>query len=142
MFEEGVISKEEAVMRVNPYQVELLLHPMIDLKANVKVIARGLPASPGAAYGKVVFDTDEAALRGNNGDEILLVRPETTPEDIHGMVAAKGILTARGGMTSHAAVVARGMGKPCIVGCEEIKIDMNGEFLYHLMEQKYQKMNI
>ncbi|NLI56024.1 pyruvate, phosphate dikinase [bacterium] len=128
MFEEGVISKEEAVMRVNPYQVELLLHPMIDPKANVKVIAKGLPASPGAAYGKVVFDTDEAALRGNNGDEILLVRPETTPEDIHGMVAAKGILTARGGMTSHAAVVARGMGKPCIVGCEEIKIDMNGEF--------------
>ncbi|HPB33278.1 MAG TPA: pyruvate, phosphate dikinase [Caldisericia bacterium] len=128
MFEEEVISKEEAVMRVNPYQVELLLHPMIDPKANVKVIARGLPASPGAAYGKVVFDTDEAALRGNNGDEILLVRPETTPEDIHGMVAAKGILTARGGMTSHAAVVARGMGKPCIVGCEEIKIDMNGEF--------------
>ena len=99
MFEEGVISKEEAVMRVNPYQVELLLHPMIDPKANVKVIAKGLPASPGAAYGKVVFDTDEAALRGNNGDEILLVRPETTPEDIHGMVAAKGILTARGGMT-------------------------------------------
>jgi len=128
MFEEGVISKEEAVMRVNPYQVELLLHPMIDPKANVKVIAKGLPASPGAAYGKVVFDTDEAALRGNNGDEILLVRPETTPEDIHGMVAAKGILTARGGMTSHAAVVARGMGKPCVVGCEEIKIDMNGEF--------------
>jgi pyruvate,orthophosphate dikinase len=128
MFEEGVISKEEAVMRVNPYQVELLLHPMIDPKANVKVIAKGLPASPGAAYGKVVFDTDEASLRGNNGDEILLVRPETTPEDIHGMVAAKGILTARGGMTSHAAVVARGMGKPCIVGCEEIKIDMNGEF--------------
>jgi len=112
MFEEGVISKEEAVMRVNPYQVELLLHPMIDPKANVKVIAKGLPASPGAAYGKVVFDTDEAALRGNNGDEILLVRPETTPEDIHGMVAAKGILTARGGMTSHAAGGSEGMGKP------------------------------
>lgn len=128
MVEEGVISKEEAIMRVDPHQVELLLHPMIDPKANVKVIAKGLPASPGAAYGKVVFDTDEAALRGNNGDEILLVRPETTPEDIHGMVAAKGILTARGGMTSHAAVVARGMGKPCVVGCEEIKIDMNGQF--------------
>lgn len=128
MVEEGVITKEEAILRVDPHQLELLLHPMIDPKANVKVIAKGLPASPGAAFGKVVFDTDEAALRGNNGDEILLVRPETTPEDIHGMVAAKGILTARGGMTSHAAVVARGMGKPCIVGCEEIKIDMNGQF--------------
>jgi pyruvate,orthophosphate dikinase len=128
MVEEGVINKEEAIMRVDPHQVELLLHPMIDPKANIKVIAKGLPASPGAAYGKVVFDTDEAALRGNNGEEILLVRPETTPEDIHGMVAAKGILTARGGMTSHAAVVARGMGKPCVVGCEEIKIDMNGQF--------------
>ncbi|MGB9749327.1 MAG: pyruvate, phosphate dikinase [Caldisericia bacterium] len=128
MVEEGVITKEEAVMRVDPHQIELLLHPMIDSKANIKVIAKGLPASPGAAFGKVVFDTDEAALRGNNGEEILLVRPETTPEDIHGMVAAKGILTARGGMTSHAAVVARGMGKPCVVGCEEIKIDMNGQF--------------
>jgi len=128
MVEEGVINKEEAIMRVDPHQVELLLHPMIDPKANIKVIAKGLPASPGAAYGKVVFETDEAALRGNNGEEILLVRPETTPEDIHGMVAAKGILTARGGMTSHAAVVARGMGKPCVVGCEEIKIDMNGQF--------------
>jgi len=128
MVEEGVITKEEAVMRVDPHQIELLLHPMIDSKANIKVIAKGLPASPGAAFGKVVFDTDEAALRGNNGEEILLVRPETTPEDIHGMVAAKGILTARGGMTSHAAVVARGMGKPCVVGCEEIKIDMNSQF--------------
>lgn len=124
MVEEGLITKEEAIMRVDPHQVELLLHPMIDPKANVKHIAKGLPASPGAAYGKVVFDTDEAALRGNNGEEIILVRPETTPEDIHGMVAAKGILTARGGMTSHAAVVARGMGKPCVVGCEEIKINM------------------
>lgn len=125
MVEEGLITKEEAIMRVDPHQVELLLHPMIDPKANVKPIAKGLPASPGAAFGKVVFDTDEAALRGNNGDEIILVRPETTPEDIHGMVAAKGILTARGGMTSHAAVVARGMGKPCVVGCEEIKINMD-----------------
>ncbi len=125
MVEEGLIKKEEAIMRVDPHQVELLLHPMIDPKVNVKPIAKGLPASPGAAFGKVVFDTDEAALRGNNGDEIILVRPETTPEDIHGMVAAKGILTARGGMTSHAAVVARGMGKPCVVGCEEIKINMD-----------------
>lgn len=125
MVEEGFITKEEAIMRVDPYQVELLLHPMIDPKAVVKPIAKGLPASPGAAFGKVVFDTDEAALRGNNGEEIILVRPETTPEDIHGMVAAKGILTARGGMTSHAAVVARGMGKPCVVGCEEIKINMD-----------------
>jgi pyruvate,orthophosphate dikinase len=124
MVEEGLITKDEAIMRVDPHQVELLLHPMIDPKANVKPIAKGLPASPGAAFGKVVFDTDEAALRGNNGEEIILVRPETTPEDIHGMVASRGILTARGGMTSHAAVVARGMGKPCVVGCEEIKINM------------------
>ncbi len=124
MVQEGLITKEEAIMRVDPHQVELLLHPMIDPKANVKPIAKGLPASPGAAFGKVVFDTDEAALRGNNGEEIILVRPETTPEDIHGMVASRGILTARGGMTSHAAVVARGMGKPCVVGCEEIKINM------------------
>jgi pyruvate,orthophosphate dikinase len=124
MVEEGLIKKDEAIMRVDPHQVELLLHPMIDPKANVKPIAKGLPASPGAAFGKVVFDTDEAALRGNNGEEIILVRPETTPEDIHGMVASRGILTARGGMTSHAAVVARGMGKPCVVGCEEIKINM------------------
>ncbi|MBC7194096.1 MAG: pyruvate, phosphate dikinase [Caldisericia bacterium] len=128
MVDEGLITKEEAIMRVDPHQVELLLHPMIDPKANVKPIAKGLPASPGAAFGKVVFDTDEAALRGNNGEEIILVRPETTPEDIHGMVASKGILTARGGMTSHAAVVARGMGKPCVVGCEEIKINMEEGF--------------
>ncbi len=124
MVEEGLITKDEAIMRVDPYQVEMLLHPMIDPKANIKPIAKGLPASPGAAFGKVVFDTDEAALRGNNGEEIILIRPETTPEDIHGMVASRGILTARGGMTSHAAVVARGMGKPCVVGCEEIKINM------------------
>ncbi len=128
MVNEGLITKEEAIMRVDPHQVELLLHPMIDPKANIKPIAKGLPASPGAAFGKVVFDTDEAALRGNNGEEIILVRPETTPEDIHGMVASKGILTARGGMTSHAAVVARGMGKPCVVGCEEIKINMEEGF--------------
>ena len=124
MVDEGLITKDEAIMRVDPYQVEMLLHPMIDPKANIKPIAKGLPASPGAAFGKVVFDTDEAALRGNNGEEIILIRPETTPEDIHGMVASRGILTARGGMTSHAAVVARGMGKPCVVGCEEIKINM------------------
>jgi len=124
MVNEGLISKEEAVMRVTPENIDTLLHPQIDPNAEKKVIAKGLAASPGAAVGKVVFDPDEAVELAEQGEKVLLVRPETTPDDIHGMNAAQGILTARGGMTSHAAVVARAMGKPAVVGCEELVINM------------------
>lgn len=120
---EGVISHEEAVSRVEPAALDQLLHPTIDPKAERKVIANGLPASPGAATGKIVFDADEAERAAQNGDAVILVRDETSPEDIHGMHAARGIVTARGGMTSHAAVVARGMGRPCVSGAGEIRID-------------------
>jgi pyruvate,orthophosphate dikinase len=126
MVQEGLITKEEAVLRVEPASLDQLLHPIIDPKAKVEVIARGLPASPGAASGKVVFTADEA-VRLAKKEKVILVRPETTPDDIHGMDAAKGILTARGGMTSHAAVVARGMGKPCVAGCESIRVDLKAE---------------
>ncbi|HSA79072.1 MAG TPA: pyruvate, phosphate dikinase [Nitrospirota bacterium] len=126
MVAEGVISKEEAVLRVEPASLEQFLHPVIDPKAKIEVIAKGLPASPGAASGKVVFTADEAVKHAKK-DKVILVRPETTPDDIHGMDAARGILTARGGMTSHAAVVARGMGKPCVAGCESIKVDLKAE---------------
>jgi pyruvate, orthophosphate dikinase len=126
MVAEGLISKEEAVLRVEPGSLEQFLHPIIDPKAKIEVIAKGLPASPGAASGKVVFTADEAVKHAKK-DKVILVRPETTPDDIHGMDAAKGILTARGGMTSHAAVVARGMGKPCVAGCESIKVDLKAE---------------
>jgi pyruvate,orthophosphate dikinase len=122
MVKEKLISKEEALMRVEPEQLDQLLHPVIDPKAQLKVIAKGLPASPGAATGQAVFDADVAAERGGKGEPVILVRQETNPDDIHGMDAAQGILTARGGMTSHAAVVARGMGKSCVAGCEEIKV--------------------
>jgi len=127
MVKEGLISKNEAIMRIDPEQIHQLLHPVIDPKANVEVIAQGLPASPGAAVGKVVFTADEAVVKGNNGS-VVLVRLETNPDDIHGMDIAKGILTARGGMTSHAAVVARGMGKPCVVGCEDITINYKEKY--------------
>jgi pyruvate, orthophosphate dikinase len=123
MVAEGLISKEEAVLRVDPASLDQLLHPVIDSKARVVIIARGLPASPGAASGKVVFTADDAVQQSKK-EKVILVRPETTPDDIHGMDAAKGILTARGGMTSHAAVVARGMGKPCVTGCESIRVDL------------------
>ncbi len=126
MVGEGLITKEEAVLRVEPASLDQLLHPIIDPKAKIQVIAKGLPASPGAASGKVVFTADEAVKQAKK-DKVILVRPETTPDDIHGMDAAKGILTARGGMTSHAAVVARGMGKPCVAGCESIKVDLKAE---------------
>jgi pyruvate,orthophosphate dikinase len=126
MVAEGLISKEEAVLRVEPASLDQLLHPIIDPKAKIQVIAKGLPASPGAASGKVVFTADEAVKHAKK-EKVILVRPETTPDDIHGMDAAKGILTARGGMTSHAAVVARGMGKPCVAGCETIKVDLKAE---------------
>ncbi|MDI3542794.1 MAG: pyruvate, orthophosphate dikinase, partial [Candidatus Atribacteria bacterium] len=125
MVKEGFIDEKTAVKRVEPEQINQLLHPRIDRSQSLKVLAKGLPASPGAAYGKVVFDADEAEELGNNGERVILVRPETTPDDIHGVVVAQGILTSRGGMTSHAAVVARGMGKPCVAGCETIKIDLD-----------------
>ena len=120
---EGVISQEEAVSRVDPSALDQLLHPTLDPKAERHVVAAGLPASPGAATGKVVFNSDEAERMGQLGDAVILVREETSPEDIHGMHAARGIVTARGGMTSHAAVVARGMGRPCVSGAGEIHID-------------------
>ena len=120
---EGVISQEEAIGRVEPSALDQLLHPTLDPNAERKVVAAGLPASPGAATGKVVFDADEAERLSQLGDAVILVREETSPEDIHGMHAARGIVTARGGMTSHAAVVARGMGRPCVSGAGEIHID-------------------
>ncbi len=129
MVEEGVIDKATAVQRVEPAQLDQLLHPMIDPKVPVDVIAVGLPASPGAASGKVVFDPDTAEEKAKNGEKVILVRTETSPEDFHGMVAAQAILTSRGGMTSHAAVVARGMGKCCVAGCGDVVVDYaNQEF--------------
>jgi len=123
MVTDKFLTKEEALLRINPEHLEQLLHRQIDPKANPEVIAQGIPASPGAAQGKVVFDADEAERLGRLGEEVILVREETKPEDIHGFFQANGILTSRGGKTSHAAVVARGMGKPCVVGCEDIQID-------------------
>src|SRR5690348_18228729 len=119
----GLITKEEAVSRIEPESLDQLLHPTLDPKAPKTVLARGLPASPGAASGVVVFSADEAEARAGKGEAVILVRIETSPEDIHGMHAAKGILTARGGMTSHAAVVARGMGRACVAGAGELRID-------------------
>ncbi|HEY3068781.1 MAG TPA: pyruvate, phosphate dikinase [Gaiellaceae bacterium] len=126
MVEEGLISKEEAVSRIDPKQLDQLLHPMIDPKAHYEVAAKGLNASPGAATGKIVLDADSAEDRGKKGEDVILVRWETTPDDIHGLLEARGVLTAQGGMTSHAAVVARGMGKPCVAGCEGLSIDVRG----------------
>lgn len=123
MQKEGLINKEEALLRVTPDNIDQLLHPMIDPSATVEVIAKGLPASPGAASGKVVFNSDDAILEAESGNSVVLVRRVTSPEDVGGMHISEGILTSRGGMTSHAAVVARGMGKPCIVGCESLSVD-------------------
>jgi pyruvate,orthophosphate dikinase len=123
MAAEGLITKDEAVMRVDPSALDQLLHPTLDPKAKRDVIVKGLPASPGAASGIAVFDSDSAEKRAEQGQSVILVRTETSPEDIHGMHAAKGILTARGGMTSHAAVVARGMGRPCVSGAGSLSID-------------------
>ena len=120
---EGLITREEAIGRVEPETLEQILHPSIDPKAPRDVIATGLPASPGAAVGKLVFDAGEAERLGTSGEDVILVREETSPEDIHGMHAARGIVTQRGGMTSHAAVVARGMGRPCVCGAGELHID-------------------
>ncbi len=122
--EEGILSREEALMRIEPGALDQLLHPTIDPDAEKRVIATGLPASPGAAAGEIVFDSDEAESLKAQGRNVILVRVETSPEDIHGMHAAAGIVTARGGMTSHAAVVARGMGRPCVCGASALRIDM------------------
>lgn len=127
MVAEGLIDKEEALMRVDPLQLNQLLHPGIDPKAELTAIANGLPASPGAACGKCVFDADTAEELGKAGEKVILIRTETTPEDIHGMVMAQGILTSHGGMTSHAAVLARGMGVPAVCGAETLKIDAEGK---------------
>jgi pyruvate, orthophosphate dikinase len=126
MVEEGLISREEAVARIDPKQLDQLLHPMIDPEADYEAAAKGLNASPGAATGKIVLDADTAEERGRAGEDVILVRWETNPDDIHGLLEARGILTAQGGMTSHAAVVARGMGKPCVAGCEGLSIDLEG----------------
>lgn len=127
MVNQGLITKEEALARVEASQLDQLLHRRIDSSARLDVIAVGLPASPGAASGKVIFDSDEAEKVAREGEKVILVRTETTPDDIHGIVAAQGILTSRGGMTSHAAVVARGMGKPCVCGCEALRINYEAQ---------------
>jgi pyruvate,orthophosphate dikinase len=123
MVEEGLITREEGVVRIDPASLDQLLHPMIDPSASLEVAAKGLNASPGAACGAIVFDADTAEERGKAGEKVVLVRWETTPDDIHGMIAAQGILTVHGGMTSHAAVVARGMGKPCVASVEGVSLD-------------------
>ncbi len=129
MAEEGLITQEEAVLRVDPQALDQLLHPTLDPAAERRVIAKGLPASPGAASGAAVFDADSAEKRAGLGEKVILVRVETSPEDIHGMHAAQGILTARGGMTSHAAVVARGMGRPCVSGAGTLSIDYKARLM-------------
>ncbi len=127
MLEEGLIDKKTAVARVSPEQVEMLLHRQVDPKAEVTVLAKGLPASPGAGVGIVTFDPDDAVELVKAGNKVILARPETCPDDIHGLFAAEAIVTSRGGMTSHAAVVARGLGKPCVSGCEDLFIDLKNE---------------
>jgi pyruvate,orthophosphate dikinase len=129
MADQKLIDRDTAIMRVNPASLDQLLHPTLDPKATPKLFAKGLPASPGAASGAVVFSADEAELRSQKGDSVILVRIETSPEDIHGMHAARGILTTRGGMTSHAAVVARGMGRPCVAGAGGISVDYGAQTL-------------
>ena len=124
MVGDELISREEAVARVDPGQLDQLLHPMIDPKADYETAAKGLNASPGAATGTIVLDADRAEEQGKAGEDVILVRAETTPDDIHGVIEARGVLTAHGGMTSHAAVVARGMGKPCVAGCDALTIDL------------------
>jgi pyruvate,orthophosphate dikinase len=129
MASEGLITRDEAILRVDPAALDQLLHPTLDPKAHRDVLTKGLPASPGAASGTVVFDADTAERRAAAGESVILVRTETSPEDIHGMHAAKGILTARGGMTSHAAVVARGMGRPCVSGAGTLSIDAKAKVM-------------
>ncbi len=127
MQHEGLIDESEAVNRIDPASLDQLLHPTLDPNADKQIVARGLPASPGAAHGKIVFNSEEAEAKASAGDKVILVRIETSPEDIHGMHAAQGILTSRGGMTSHAAVVARGMGRPCVSGTGSLQIDYASE---------------
>ena len=124
LVDEGLIDRAEAVRRIEPSSLDQLLHPTIDPDSAVDVVAVGLAASPGAACGRAVFDADRAAEQAAAGGDVILVRPETTPDDIHGLIGARGVLTARGGMTSHAAVVARGMGKPCVAGCAALHVDL------------------
>ena len=144
MCEEGIITKERAIQNVDPYTVNQILLPCFDAKAmeEAKKIATGVNASPGAAVGKIVFDTEEAATRGESGEKVILVRVETCPDDIHGMAVAQGVLTLRGGATSHAAVVAKGMGKPCVSGCEDMKIDLANETLTGADGTVYKKNDI
>ena len=144
MCEEGIITKERAIQLVDPYSVNQILLPCFDTKAmaEAKKISSGVNASPGAAVGKIVFDTEEAAARGEAGEKVILVRIETCPDDIHGMAVAQGVLTLRGGATSHAAVVAKGMGKPCVSGCEDIKIDLERETLTAADGTVYKKDDI
>ncbi len=129
MAEEGLISRDEAVLRIDPASLDQLLHPTIDPNAKRNVIGSGLPASPGAASGEIVFSSEDAEQLKSEGRKAILVRIETSPEDIHGMHAAEAILTTRGGMTSHAAVVARGMGKPCVSGAGSLRVDYRNETL-------------
>lgn len=124
LYHEGLIAKNDALRRVTPEQISHLMHPQIDPKEMYNILAKGLPASPGAGVGAVAFDADDAVERTLKGEKIILVRPETTPDDIHGLFAAEGVLTSHGGMTSHAAVVARGLGKPCVSGAGEVRIDL------------------
>ncbi len=144
MCEEGIITKERAIQLVDPYTVNQILLPCFDAKAvaEARKIGQGVNASPGAAVGKIVFDTEEAAQRGSAGEKVILVRVETCPDDIHGMAVSQGVLTLRGGATSHAAVVAKGMGKPCVSGCEDIKIDLNNETLTGADGSIYHKNDI
>jgi pyruvate,orthophosphate dikinase len=138
---EGLITQDEAVTRIDPASLDQLLHPTIDPRADRKVIASGLPASPGAASGEIVFSSDEAEALKEKGRKVILVRVETSPEDIHGMHAAEGILTTRGGMTSHAAVVARGMGKPCVSGAGSLRVDYAGNTMT-VAGQTYRKGDV
>ena len=144
MCEEGIITKERAIQLVDPYSVNQILLPCFDSKAmdEAHKIAQGVNASPGAAVGKIVFDTEEAARRGEAGEKVILVRVETCPDDIHGMAVSQGVLTLRGGATSHAAVVAKGMGKPCVSGCEDMKIDLANETLTGFDGKVYHKDDI
>ncbi|MEH6527381.1 MAG: pyruvate, phosphate dikinase [Sneathiella sp.] len=141
MVDEGLIDKEEAIKRIDPASLDQLLHPTLDPAAERNIIARGLPASPGAASGEIVFNSDEAESLANDGKSVILVRVETSPEDIHGMHAAKGILTSRGGMTSHAAVVARGMGRACVSGAGSLNIDYKNQTL-SVLGETYKKGDI
>ncbi|WP_339630503.1 pyruvate, phosphate dikinase [uncultured Sneathiella sp.] len=141
MVNEGLIDKNEAIKRIDPASLDQLLHPTLDPNAERNVIARGLPASPGAASGQIVFNSDEAEKLAGEGTAVILVRVETSPEDIHGMHAAKGILTSRGGMTSHAAVVARGMGRACVSGAGSLNIDYKNETL-SVLGETYKKGDI